>query len=65
MEKIVGKIVSRKLRRSYPVKWNKVERTSSINRDSDVWLMVCTDIKSEADAISCSQKFIDSQPDTY
>lgn len=65
MEKIVGNIVSKNTKKSYPVKWDSDEQTSWISRSPNSWEMVCTKVKTADAALLCTQKFIDSQSDTY
>lgn len=65
MEKIVGEVISKKSKIRYTVKWNTIEQTSWINIQDDVWIMVCSKVGSEVEALSCSQKFIDQQADAY
>ena len=60
MKKVVGNIISKNSGRSYPVLWNSEEQTSWISRFHDIWEMVCTDVRTADDAISCAQKYIDS-----
>ena len=65
MENIIGRVTSKKLKKSYPVKWIREENTSWINNSPNTWVMVCEKVKTANDALTCAQKFIDSQPDIY
>lgn len=65
MEKIVGNVISKSSGKSYRVKWNTDDQTSWINIKINTWEMICTNVKTEEAALSCVQRFIDSQPDSY
>jgi len=65
MGKIVGNVISKSSGNSYQVKWNSEEKTALISVEPNTWEIVCTNIWSEKEAISCAQGFIDSQQDMY
>lgn len=65
MEKIVGQIISKTTNLKYNVKWNTDKNTSWICVHHKTWQMVCTNIKTENDALNCAQRFIDNQPNLY
>ncbi len=65
MEKIVGNIVSKLTKKRYPVRWDSETREAAISRLPDTWEVVCIHVNSADAALSCTQKFIDSQSDIY
>lgn len=65
MGEIVGFIISKTTQRRYVVRWKKEDCTSWISNDKEYWQLVCTDVRREEDAISCAQRYIDSQPDLF
>ena len=63
MKKIVGFKISKTTQKRYEVKWDIEERTSLIKFDTQSsWQKVCEGVKNAEDAISCAQRYIDSQP---
>jgi len=65
MEKIVGNVISKSSGKSYQVKWNSEEQISLVKGKSNTWEIVCTNVRSAEEALTCAQGVIDSQHDLY